>query len=142
MLGYWRRPEDTDATFRGAWFLTGDLARMEADGTITHLGRADEVMNAGGYRVAAGEIEAALLRHPGIAEAAAVDLPVRDGVSIIAAFYVPAGEPPEAAELARHCEGLLARYKCPRTFRAVESLPRGRNGKLIRRRLRDTGGEK
>ena len=113
---------------------------MEADGTITHLGRADEVMNAGGYRVAPQEVEAALLRHPGIAEAAAVDLPVREGVSIVAAFFVPAGDAPEADELARHCEGLLARYKCPREFHAVASLPRGSNGKLIRRKLRDMRG--
>ena len=140
MLGYWRRPEETAAAFRGEWFLTGDRARMEADGTITHLGRADEVMNAGGYRVAPQEVEAALLRHPGIAEAAAVDLPVREGVSIVAAFFVPAGDAPEADELARHCEGLLARYKCPREFHAVASLPRGSNGKLIRRKLRDMRG--
>jgi acyl-coenzyme A synthetase/AMP-(fatty) acid ligase len=139
MLGYWQRPEETEAACRGEWFLTGDRARMEADGTIIHLGRADEVMNAGGFRVAPQEVEAALLSHPGIAEAAAVDLPVRDGVSIIAAFCVASGEPPDSADLARHCEARLARYKCPRAFFVVERLPRGSNGKLIRRRLRDMG---
>jgi acyl-coenzyme A synthetase/AMP-(fatty) acid ligase len=138
MLGYWRRPEETAGVFRGEWFLTGDRARMEAGGAITYLGRADDVMNAGGFRVSPAEVEAALAAHPGVAEAAAVEMPVRDGVSIIAAFYVPAAGPVPEEVLAAHCSGLLARYKCPRAFRAVERLPRGANGKLLRRRLKET----
>lgn len=137
MLGYWRRPEETAAAFRGEWFLTGDRARMEADGTITYLGRADDLMNAGGYRVSPAEVEAALAAHPGVAEAAAVDLPVRRGVTVITAFYVPVNGPVPEADLATHCAGLLARYKCPRAFRPVASLPRGANGKLARRRLKE-----
>jgi acyl-coenzyme A synthetase/AMP-(fatty) acid ligase len=138
MLGYWRRPEETAATFRGEWFLTGDRARMDADGAVTYLGRADELMNAGGFRVAPAEVEAALLAHRGVADAAVVDLPVRDGVSVIAAFYVAAADPPTEKELAAHCAARLARYKCPRIFRAVPALPRSANGKLVRRRLKET----
>jgi acyl-coenzyme A synthetase/AMP-(fatty) acid ligase len=137
MLGYWRRPEETAAAFRGEWFLTGDRARMAEDGAITHLGRADEVMNAGGFRVSPAEVEAALVAHPGVAEAAVVERTVRDGVTIIAAFYVPSAAPIPEAELAAHCSGLLARYKCPRAFHAVEALPRGANGKLRRRALKE-----
>jgi acyl-coenzyme A synthetase/AMP-(fatty) acid ligase len=137
MLGYWRREAETAAAFRGEWFVTGDRARMEADGTIAYLGRADDVMNAGGYRVSPGEVEAALLAHPGVAEAAAVEMAVRSGVSIVAAFYVPADGPVPEGELAAHCEARLARYKCPRAFHAVAALPRGANGKLLRRRLKD-----
>lgn len=137
MLGYWRRAAETAAAFRGEWFVTGDRARMRADGAIVHLGRADEVMNAGGFRVSPAEVEAALAAHPGVAEAAAVEMPVREGVSVIAAFYVPVEAPVAEAELAAHCAGRLARYKCPRVFRAVAALPRGANGKLLRRRLRE-----
>ena len=76
MLGYWSRPDETAAAFRGEWFVTGDRARMDKDGAITYLGRADDLMNAGGYRVSPAEVEAALLAHPGVADAAAVDLAV------------------------------------------------------------------
>jgi acyl-coenzyme A synthetase/AMP-(fatty) acid ligase len=138
MLGYWRRPEETAAALRGEWFVTGDRARMAEDGAITHLGRADEVMNAGGFRVSPAEVEAALLAHPGVAEAAAVERTVRDGVTIIAAFYVPRDAPVPDAELAAHCSGLLARYKCPRAFHPLPALPRGANGKLRRRELEET----
>ena len=141
MLGYWRQPQATAAAFRGEWFVTGDRARMDPDGCISHLGRADDVMNAGGYRVDPAEVEAALTAHPGVAEAAAVEQAVRPGVSIIAAFYVPAGGPVPEADLAAHCAGLLARYKCPRAFYPVEALPRTAYGKLQRRRLRQALSE-
>ena len=137
MLGYWRRPEETGAAFRGEWFLTGDRAEMGADDTIAYHGRADELMNAGGFRVSPAEMETVLLAHPAVAEAAVVERAVRPGVSIIAAFYVPAGAPPAEEELARHCAERLARYKCPRRFTALEALPRSANGKLIRRALRE-----
>lgn len=135
MLGYWRRPEETEAAFRGEWFLTGDRAVMAEDGALRHLGRADDLLNAGGFRVSPHEVEAVLADHPGIAEVAVAELPVRDGVTVIAAFYVPLGAPVTEAELARHCADRLARYKCPRAFRPVEALPRSANGKLLRRRL-------
>ena len=137
MLGYWRRAAETAAAFRGEWFVTGDRARMLGDGAIVHLGRADDLMNAGGFRVSPGEVEAALAAHPGVAEAAAVAMPVREGVAVIAAFYVPVEGPVPEAELAAHCAARLARYKCPRIFRAVAALPRGANGKLMRRKLRE-----
>ncbi|MEM8572489.1 MAG: AMP-binding protein [Pseudomonadota bacterium] len=136
MLGYWRRADETKAAFRGEWFLTGDRARMEEDGALVYLGRADDVMNAGGYRVSPAEVEHALLHHPGVAEAAVVEQPIREGVSIITAYYVPRGGEIAETELSAHCAETLARYKCPRAFRAVDTLPRGANGKILRRKLR------
>ena len=59
------------------------------------------------------------------------------GVAVIAAFYVPRAAPVPDPELAAHCSGLLARYKCPRAFHAVNALPRGANGKLLRRQLKE-----
>jgi acyl-coenzyme A synthetase/AMP-(fatty) acid ligase len=138
MLGYWRGPEETASAFRGEWFVTGDRAVMRDDGAIVSRGRADDLMNAGGYRVSPAEVEAALVEHPGVAEAAAVELTVRAGVSIVAAFFVPDGPPPGEPELAAHCAARLARYKCPRAFHAVAALPRDANGKLVRRRLKET----
>ncbi len=135
MLGYWRRPEETAAAFRGAWFVTGDRAVMESDGAIRYLGRADDLINAGGYRVSPQEVETALARHPGVAEAAVAAREVRPGVEVIAAVYVPSDGPVPYEDLAAHCAGLLARYKCPRVFEAWDALPRNANGKLMRRAL-------
>ncbi len=138
MLGYWRRDAETRAAMREDWFLTGDRARMEADGAIVHLGRSDDLLNAGGYRVSPAEIEAALLAREDILDAAAVESEVRPGVTVIAAFYVPRDGAIAETELAAHCARLLARYKQPRIFRPVEILPRSANGKLLRRKLKET----
>jgi acyl-coenzyme A synthetase/AMP-(fatty) acid ligase len=138
MLGYWRRAAETAAAFKGEWFVTGDRAIMHEDGTITHLGRSDDLMNAGGFRVDPVEVEAALLEHPLVVEAAAVERAVKADARVIVAFYVaqPGGEIDEAG-LAAHCAARLARYKQPRIFRRVAALPHGPTGKLLRRQLRD-----
>jgi acyl-coenzyme A synthetase/AMP-(fatty) acid ligase len=136
MLGYLGQPGETAARFRGDWFLTGDAAQMEPDGALVYHGRTDDMMNAGGYRVSPVEVEAALLEHPEVREAAAAEVRVTAEASVIAAFYVAAGDL-DPATLSAHMSERLARYKCPRIFQRVPDLPRGANGKLLRRRLRD-----
>jgi acyl-coenzyme A synthetase/AMP-(fatty) acid ligase len=136
MLGYWERPAEMAAAFRGDWFLGGDLAAIDDAGYLWHHGRADEIMNAGGYRVSPAEVETALLDHPAVAEVAVTEVPVREGVSIIAAFVVVRpGQTVDAAGLAAHAANRLAAYKCPREIRIVEALPRTPNGKVTRKRL-------
>jgi len=137
-LGYWRAAEETRARYRDGWFLTGDTVAMEDDGAIRYLGRDDDMINAGGFRVSPLEIERTFDAHPGIAESAAVELPVREGVSIIALFYTVTGTPPIEAALQAHAETHLARYKQPRLYRACPALPKGANSKLNRRALRDS----
>jgi acyl-coenzyme A synthetase/AMP-(fatty) acid ligase len=136
MLGYLGQPGETAARFRGDWFLTGDAAHMEADGALVYHGRTDDMMNAGGYRVSPVEVEAALLEHPEVREAAAAEVRVKAEASVIVAFYV-AGTDLDPAALSAHMSERLARYKCPRLFLRLPELPRGANGKLLRRRLRD-----
>ena len=114
------------------------VARMGGDDTITYLGRGDDLMNAGGYRVSPQEVEACLLRCPGIVDAGVAEVEVRPGVKVISAFYVPETASLPDAVLEAHCAGLLARYKCPRAFHAMDALPRGSNGKLRRRELGET----
>jgi len=135
MLGYLGDPEDTAKRFDGDWFLTGDMGRRKADGAIAYQGRVDDMMNAGGFRVSPLEVEAALALHPDIEDAAAVEVRVKSDASVIAAFYTSADMIDEA-ELAAHCATQLARYKTPRLFIRVDSLPRGANNKLLRRALR------
>lgn len=135
MLGYWRREAETEASMRGDWFLTGDIGVMDADGYIRFEGRADDQMNALGYRVAPEEVEAALAAFPGVTGAAAVELPVRADLAVIAAFVTAEGPPPDEDALRAHAADRLAHYKVPKVFRVVEDLPRNPNGKLRRRDL-------
>jgi len=136
MLGYWRRDDEEAEVFRGDWFIGGDLARFDEDGYMWYEGRADDVMNAMGYRVSPQEVEAALGRHPDVQEVAVTEKRVRADVSVIAAFIVPReGVTPDADALAKWAATQLAAYKCPREIIFVESLPRTANGKVIRRAL-------
>lgn len=135
MLGYLHAEAETQSRYQGEWFLTGDQGCMDQDGQITYLGRADDMMNAGGYRVSPLEVEAALNDHPGITQAAVTDIEVKQDARLIMAFYTaPEPLPPEALE--HHVAARLAPYKRPRGFYHVDSLPTGANGKLLRRALR------
>lgn len=136
MLGYVSAPEETAERFAGAWFLTGDQGAMAEDGEIRYLGRGDDMMNAGGYRVSPIEVESALADLPGITEVGVTDVAVKEGVNVIAAFYV-ATEPLDETLLQARAAGRLARYKQPRAYVRVDALPRNANGKLIRKALKE-----
>jgi acyl-coenzyme A synthetase/AMP-(fatty) acid ligase len=139
MLGYWRRPEEEERVFHGDWFAGGDLASFDADGYLWHHGRADDIMNAGGFRVSPLEVEAALAPCPGVAELAVAEHEVRAGVSVIAAFVVTSEDAALRAEdIATFAEQRLAAYKRPRVIFFVPTLPRSANGKLLRRKLTGT----
>ncbi len=140
MLGYRGAPEDTAARFRGEWFLTGDMVQMDERGFITYLGRDDDMMNAGGYRVSPLEVEAVLATHPDIHAVAAAAVEVKPDTFVIAAFYESNHDLAED-ELARFCAERLARYKCPRIFRRLDHLPRGANNKIRRAELRALYGK-
>ncbi|MHA7775705.1 class I adenylate-forming enzyme family protein [Roseibium sp. M-1] len=138
MLGYWNRPEETRAAFRGDWFLTGDRARADADGYYWYEGRADDLMNAFGYRVAPEEVERVLSAAPQVQEAAVTAVTAHNGVSLITAFVVPV----DAAHfdldgLAAHAAAHLAEYKRPKVYHMLEHLPRTPSGKVRRSALRD-----
>jgi len=134
MLGYLGAPEATARKFSGEWFLTGDQGHMDAGGQITYHGRADDMMNAGGYRVSPVEVENALLSHPALSGCAVTDIEVKPETRVIMAFYTAPAPLPEA-ELQAHAAARLARYKCPRAFHHVASLPMGANNKIMRRAL-------
>jgi acyl-coenzyme A synthetase/AMP-(fatty) acid ligase len=136
MLGYWRRPEEEEDVYRGEWFTGGDLASFDADGYLWFHGRADDVMNAMGYRVSPQEVEAALAGHPDIADVAVAEKRVREDVSVIAAFVVlKEGRMRNTASILAHAEAQLAAYKRPREVVFIDNLPRTANGKLMRRAL-------
>ena len=136
MLGYLGAPDDTAARMRGEWFLTGDQGAMDADGHVRYLGRADDMMNAGGFRVSPLEVESALHAHPGIDQVGVTDVEVKPDVRVIAAFYTGPRALDEAV-LHAYAAERLARYKQPRAYVHLDALPTGANGKLLRRALRE-----
>lgn len=137
MLGYWKRPDEEAAVIRGEWFVGGDVGVMDREGYISHLGRADDVIKALGYRIAPQEVEAALAQHPDVAECACSALELDTGVSILCAYIVAQdpGSPPRQDDLLAFAATHLATYKCPREIRFVDKLPRTANGKLKRATL-------
>ncbi|WP_330244533.1 MULTISPECIES: acyl-CoA synthetase [unclassified Streptomyces] len=137
--GYLNRPDATAAAFaEDGWFRTGDMAALDADGYVRIVGRkATDLIKSGGYKIGAGEIENALLDHPGVREAAVTGEPDPDLGERIVAWVVPAdpAAPPAQAELADHVAAQLAPHKRPRTVRYLEALPRNDMGKIMKRSL-------
>ncbi|MGH3470358.1 MAG: AMP-binding enzyme, partial [Thermocrispum sp.] len=133
---YLNRPEATAAAFDGPWFRTGDVATVDARGAVRIVGRkATDLIKSGGFKIGAGEIEAALLEHPGVAEAAVTGAPDADLGERIVAWIVPDGLRPDPGELADHVAGLLAPHKRPREVRFLQALPRNELGKVTKRAL-------
>ncbi|MEU2419449.1 acyl-CoA synthetase [Streptomyces sp. NPDC007851] len=136
---YLNRPDATAAAFTAdGWFRTGDMAVREPDGYVRIVGRkATDLIKSGGYKIGAGEIENALLEHPGVREAAVTGEPDADLGERIVAWVVPADpqSPPSAAELADHVAGRLAPHKRPRVVRYLDALPRNDMGKIMKRAL-------
>ncbi|MFI1866426.1 acyl-CoA synthetase [Streptomyces jumonjinensis] len=136
--GYLNRPDATAAAFDGDWFRTGDMAVREADGSIRIVGRkATDLIKSGGYKMGAGEIENALLEHPGVREAAVTGEPDADLGERAVAWIVAADRqnPPSEAELADHVAARLAPHKRPRAVRFLDELPRNDMGKIMKRSL-------
>jgi acyl-CoA synthetase (AMP-forming)/AMP-acid ligase II len=143
MRGYWRRPELTAETLLPDGGLrTPDLGRLGERGGLRLLGRADEVINAGGEKIGPDEVEAALRSHPAVEDAAVAGVPDPAGIlgMIVKAWVVLApGERVSANELAAHCAARLESVKVPREIEFVDELPRAQLGKVTRGTLGSRG---
>lgn len=137
--GYWNNPEATaDALDADGWFHTGDLARQDADGFFYIAGRRKDMFISGGVNVYPAEVEAALLLHPRVQDAAVIGVPHATWGEVGVAFIVSRpGEPVTPEDLTQHLAGRLARYKIPREFRFLPALPRTPYGKVVKSALRD-----
>jgi malonyl-CoA/methylmalonyl-CoA synthetase len=135
--GYLNRPDATAAAHtHDGWFATGDIGRWTESGALALVGRsATDLIKSGGYKIGAGEIENALLEHPGVAEAAVTGEPDDDLGERIVAWVVPAGERPSERELADHVARLLTPHKRPREVRYLDELPRNAMGKVTKAAL-------
>jgi long-chain acyl-CoA synthetase len=134
--GYFKNEEATRRAFRGGWFHTGDVGYRDAEGFFYIVDRKSDMIIRGGENIYPREIDELLYRHPAVAEAAAVGVPDELYGEEVAAFVVlKEGGRATAAEIIAHCREHLADYKCPKTVRVVESLPKGPTGKVLKREL-------
>jgi carnitine-CoA ligase len=136
MRGYYEMPDETAAVLVGGWLRTGDLVTENDDGTYTFVGRKKEVIRRRGENLSPAEVEAALERHPDVAEAAVVGVPSDLSDDDVKAFVVPARDANvDVGELSTFLRGLLAPFKVPRYFQVVDELPHTPTGRLAKHKL-------
>jgi len=135
---YWRKRQATKHTFRGEWVFTGDRYAVDADGYFTYHGRSDDMIRVSGLWVSPIEVEAALLRHPAVREAAVVARTDENGLVRPCAYVVPSARPTGAlaAELLAFASEALSAYKHPKWVEFLTELPKTSTGKVQRFKLR------
>jgi len=136
MSGYWNNPAGTATALRDGWLWTGDLATLDADGFLTLKDRSKDLIVSGGSNIYPREVEEVLLLHPNVAEASVVGRPDPEWGEAVVAFVVARGEVPPPAELDRLCLEHIARFKRPKEYRFVASLPKNNYGKVVKTELR------
>jgi long-chain acyl-CoA synthetase len=137
MLGYWKRPDATAEALVDGWYRSGDIVSEDEHGYLSLVDRAKDMIVTGGENVYSLEVEAALMRHPAVAEAAVFGIPhERWGEAVHAVVTTRAAATPES--LAEHCRALIAGFKVPRTIELRdEPLPKSGAGKVLKTRLRE-----
>lgn len=139
-LEYWNRPQATAEKFIGDWLLTGDLGRRDEEGYFWYVGRNDDVITSGGYRIGPAEIEDCLIKHSAVTMAAVIGKPDPLRTEVVKAFVVlaPGVAPSDAlaGEIQNHVKTRLAAHEYPREVEFVTELPMTTTGKIMRRVLR------
>jgi benzoate-CoA ligase family protein len=136
--GYWSRDAATRAAFQGEWLATGDVYTCSEDGYWTFLGRNSDMIKAGGIWVSPAEVEAVLVEHPDVLEAAVVGARDGSGLEVTVAFLVARqGRAIDVTDVDAHCRARMAGFKRPRQVHVVAELPKTATGKIQRFALRD-----
>jgi acyl-CoA synthetase (AMP-forming)/AMP-acid ligase II len=137
MGGYWNNPSATDDALRDGWLHTGDVGSIDARGYVTLRDRSKDVVISGGSNIYPREVEEALLTHPEVSEACVLGEPDREWGEIVVAFVVPvSGSNLTEGTLDAHCLERIARFKRPKRYIFVDSLPKNSYGKVLKRELR------
>ena len=135
--GYWKRPEETAAAFTDGWVSVGDMARRDDEGYVYIVDRKKDMVITGGINVYPREIEEVLMHHPRVAEAAVVGIPDEKwGESLKAFVTLKRGAEFDPVVLADYCAEELARFKVPKQFALIDTLPRNPSGKVLKTELR------
>ena len=137
MTGYWRNPEATAAALRGGWLWTGDMGALDADGLLTLKDRSKDMIISGGSNIYPREVEEVLLQAPGVAEVAVVGAPDAEWGEVVVAFCVPQpGQTLRVDALDAYCLEHIARFKRPKRYEVVDTLPKNNYGKVLKTELR------
>jgi long-chain acyl-CoA synthetase len=137
MLGYYKMPEETARTIRQGWLRTGDMGRLDRDGFLYIVERKKDLIIRGGFNIYPREVEEVLYAHPAVAEAAVVGRPdALMGEEVLAFVVARRGETASPETIVAFCQERLAKFKCPREVRVVDSLPKSPIGKILRKELR------
>ena len=138
MKGYWNKPEETRMVLRDGWLLTGDLAKMDADGYFYIVDRKKDLILCSGYNVYPREVEEVLFMHPAVGEAAAIGVPDPYRGETVKAFVVlKPGKTVTEVDLIAFCKERLAPFKVPKAVEFATALPMSLVGKVLRRQLRE-----
>ncbi|MBQ0935204.1 class I adenylate-forming enzyme family protein [Ideonella paludis] len=138
MASYWQAPEATAAALREGWLWTGDMGCLDAAGYLTLKDRSKDLIISGGSNIYPREIEEVLLQHAAVAEVAVVGAPDAEWGESVVAYVVPRGSSaPTAAALDAHVVAHLARFKRPKRYVWVQSLPKNNYGKVLKTALRE-----
>jgi len=137
---YWNKKEMYDSRFHHGWYYSGDRARMDEDGYFWFVGRTDDVINTAGHLVGPFEVESALVEHPAVAEAGVIGKPDEERMEIVKAFVsLKDGHAPSEdlkKEIKEFVRTRLAAHAYPREIEFLQSLPKTRSGKIMRRLLK------
>ena len=137
MAGYWQNAEATAQALRDGWLWTGDLGALDDDGFLTLKDRSKDLIISGGSNIYPREVEEVLLRHPRVREVSVVGRRDASWGETVVAFVACDGAAVDAGELDALCLAHIARFKRPREYRFVDSLPKNNYGKVLKTTLRE-----
>lgn len=140
MKEYYKNPEETKKAFKGGWFHSGDLVRVDDEGFIYVVDRKKDMIISGGENIYPAEIEEVLYKLPEILECAVIGLPDKEwGEKVKAYIVLKQGKSLTADEVIKHCIKYLASYKKPKEIEFIDELPRNTSGKVLKKELRKSG---
>jgi acetyl-CoA synthetase len=139
-LQYWNNPQATAEKFSGQWMKTGDLGRRDENGYFWFTGRADDLIESGGYRIGPGEIEECLMKHEAVALVCVLGVPDPIRGQVVKAFIVPkAGFTPDRLleeSIRNHVKGKLEAHAYPRAIQFLTEMPMTKTGKILKNKLK------
>ncbi|MEO6396902.1 MAG: long-chain-fatty-acid--CoA ligase [Tepidiformaceae bacterium] len=138
MLGYWKRPQETEEALRGGYMHTGDVATIDKKNFIFIVDRAKDMIISGGENIYCTEVENAIYEHPAVLEASVIGIPdAKWGEAVLAVVVPRAGATPTESDIIEHCRTLIAGYKCPKSVVFLQTpLPKSGAGKILKTELR------
>jgi long-chain acyl-CoA synthetase len=138
---YFKDTEKTESSYRGEYFTLGDMGYTDEDGYLFLTDRSADLIISGGVNIYPAEVDAVLLEHPSVGDAATIGIPDEElGERVVGVVELQPGQegsPDLAAELVEHCRARLAHFKCPQVVEFIDELPRQDNGKIYKRLLRE-----